>query len=273
MSTRDEVIDVAVGDARLAATLVTPATSLPAVLFLHGWGGSQSQYITRARQVAALGFVCLTLDFRGHEKTIAQKETVTREDNLQDVVAAYDVLAAQPTVDPSSIAVVGTSYGGYLGAILTSLRPVRWLGLRAPALYKDSDWDAPKLKLRQMQSLATYRQQRVPVQGNRALEACAAFRGDVLVVESGKDIVIPHTVIESYRDALRDARSLTYRLLDDADHALSDPSCCEAYTSMLVNWLTEMIAGWRVPDAGKQALVRQGMKAQATPQPQTADAS
>src|SRR5215207_7790580 len=138
MSTRDEVIDVAVGDARLAATLVTPATSLPAVLFLHGWGGSQSQYITRARQVAALGFVCLTLDFRGHEKTIAQKETVTREDNLQDVVAAYDVLAAQPTVDPSSIAVVGTSYGGYLGAILTSLRPVRWLGLRAPALYKDS---------------------------------------------------------------------------------------------------------------------------------------
>jgi len=263
MATRDEVIDVLVGEERLSATLVTPATQLPGVLFLHGWGGSQSQYIARARQVAALGCVCLTVDFRGHEKTNEQRETVTREHNLQDVVSAYDVLASQAAVDKSAIAVVGTSYGGYLAALLTALRPVRWLALRAPALYKDSDWDVPKLALRQAQDLDRYRRRRNEPADNRALAACAAFRGDVLIVESGQDIVIPHQTIESYREALKHARSLTYRVVDKADHALSDPSCREVYTAILVNWITEMVSGWRAPDVDRQTLMRQGMKAQA----------
>lgn len=263
MSTRDEVIDVAVGEHRIAATLVTPATQMPGVLFLHGWGGSQSQYVARARQIAALGCVCLTVDLRGHVKTLDTRDCVTREDNLQDVVAAYDVLLAHPAVNGEAVAVVGSSYGGYLGAILTTLRPVRWLALRAPALYKDSDWTTPKSRLRTVQNLETYRKTKVAVAHNRALGACAAFRGDVLLVESGHDTIIPHPVIESYREACKNARSLTYRVIENADHALSDPSCREAYSAVLVNWITEMIAGVRAPDAEGQRLLRQGMKAQA----------
>jgi esterase/lipase len=74
------------------------------VLFVHGWGGSQEQYVSRARDVAALGCICLTFDLRGHAKTRAQVETVTREDNLRDVLAAYDVLLHQRGVDASAIA-------------------------------------------------------------------------------------------------------------------------------------------------------------------------
>jgi dienelactone hydrolase len=263
MSTRDEVIDVDVGGHRLAATLVTPATQMPGVLFLHGWGGNRSQYVARARQVAALGCVCLTVSFRGHEATQELKESVTRDDSLQDVVAAFDTLAMHHLVDPSSIAVVGTSYGGYLGSILSSMRPVRWLALRAPAIYKDSEWTTPKSALRKMQDLDRYRRQRIAPADNHALAACAAFRGDVLVVESGRDTMIPHEVIENYREALKSSRSLTYRVLDEADHALSDPACSEAYTTLLVNWLTEMVAQHRTPDVDAQKLVRQGMKAKA----------
>ena len=51
----------------------------------------------------------------------------------RDLLAAYDRLLAHPALDTSAIAVVGTSYGGYLAAILTSLRPVRWLALRVLA--------------------------------------------------------------------------------------------------------------------------------------------
>jgi dipeptidyl aminopeptidase/acylaminoacyl peptidase len=68
---------------------------------------------------------------------------VTREDNLRDLLAAYDRLLAHPALDTSAIAVVGTSYGGYLASILTSLRPVRWLALRVPALYRDEEWHTP----------------------------------------------------------------------------------------------------------------------------------
>jgi len=88
MPTRDQTIDVAIGDGHIAGTLVTPGTQIPGVLFVHGWGGSRQQYLTRAREVAALGCVCLTFDLRGHAETRTQYEAVSREHNLVDVVAA-----------------------------------------------------------------------------------------------------------------------------------------------------------------------------------------
>jgi hypothetical protein len=46
--------------------------------------------------------------------------------------------------------------------------------LRAPALYKDSEWDLPKLALRQAQRLEDYRRLALVPEGNRALRAAAA---------------------------------------------------------------------------------------------------
>src|SRR6185312_16552566 len=109
--------EIAVDHQRIAGTLVTPGTLIPGVLFVHGWGGSQEKYLERAHQIAALGCVCLTFNLRGHGETGPQHETVTREDNLRDLIAAYDLLAGQQTVDKDSIAVVGSSYGAYIAAI------------------------------------------------------------------------------------------------------------------------------------------------------------
>src|SRR3954452_12973184 len=161
MATRDEAIEIAVDHQRIAGTLVTPGTLIPGVLFVHGWGGSQEKYLERAHQIAALGCVCLTFNLRGPAETEPQHKTVTREDNLRDLLAAYDVLAGQPLVDKASIAVVGSSYGAYLAAILTERRPVHWLALRVPALYKDEDWALPKQQLKKY-GLAAYRRLPIP---------------------------------------------------------------------------------------------------------------
>jgi uncharacterized protein len=244
MPARDFDIDIAVDDQRIAGTLVTPSKLLPGALFVHGWGGNQKQYLARAREIAALGCVCLTIDLRGHGQADQHNETVTREDNLRDMIAAYDVLIAQRGVDPSAIAVVGSSYGGYLAAILSSVRPVRWLALRVPALYRDEDWTVPKSQLNKA-DLAAYRQTRVTPKENRALAACAAFKGDVLLVESEHDAIVPHCVIANYRAAFEQSHSLTYRVIEGADHGLSEDRWQQAYTSILVNWATEMVLGSR----------------------------
>ncbi len=244
MPTRDEVIDIAVDDQHIAGTLISPATLVPGVLFVHGWGVDQDTYLTRAHEIAALGCICLTFDMRGHAATEDQREVVTREDNLRDLVAAYDVLAAHPLVDPSAIAVVGSSYGGYLAATLTSVRPVRWLGLRVPALYKDEDWAFPKQELRKNE-LDAFRRGPVSHDENRALGACAAFHGDVLIIESECDNTIPHPVIANYIAAFKKMRSLTYRVIAGADHGLSEEPWQQAYTSLLLNWTTEMVLSAR----------------------------
>jgi pimeloyl-ACP methyl ester carboxylesterase len=250
MSHREESVEIRVDEEFIDGTLLTPIpppAAAPGVLFLHGWGGSQEQYLGRARTIAGLGCVCLVFDLRGHVRSEWRREVVSREDNLCDCLAAYDRLIAAPGVDPSAVGVVGSSYGGYLAAILTSLRPVRWLGLRVPALYEDDGWGLPKRWLHHDTDLVAFRDRAVPPEANVALRSIAAFRGDVLLVESEHDSVVPHPVIESYRSACVHARSLTYRILEGADHGLSEEPWRSAYTTLLVSWLNEMTASIRGP--------------------------
>jgi dienelactone hydrolase len=244
MPTRHKQVDIAVDGQHIDGTLVAASHAVPGVLLVHGWDGSQEQYKARAHEIAALGCVCLTFDLRGHARHAAQRQSVSREENLRDVLAAYDVLVHHPTVDPESVAIVGSSYGGYLAAIATTMRPVRWLALRAPALYRDTQWDVPKGELSRS-DLAEYRRSIVAPPDNRALAACAQFGGDALIVESEHDKTVPHPVIESYLAAFKHVKSVTYRRIAGADHALSDETSRQAYGMLLVSWMTEMTLGAR----------------------------
>jgi pimeloyl-ACP methyl ester carboxylesterase len=244
MTPEQTTIQIKVEDQHLAGTLLTPASSLPGILFVHGWGGSQASDLVRAREIAALGCVCLTFDLRGHAGTKSQFESVTREQNLNDLIGAYDTLVRHPAVDGSAVAVVGSSYGAYLAALLTSKRAVRWMALRVPALYRDDEWNVPKRQL-DREVLAAYRRSVVPSKGNLALHACTRFRGDVLIIESEHDDLVPHETILSYRFSFSGAHSLTYRTVSGADHALSQAEHQHAYTSLLINWTTEMVLGSR----------------------------
>ena len=134
MDVRLEKVRIEGGGATLDGTVLMPAREFPGVLFAHGWGGSQMHDLARSREAAGLGCVCVTFDLRGHGAGARESATVTRAQNLADLVAAYDWLAGQPNVDAGAIGVVGISYGGYLACLLTSLRRVAWLALRSPAI-------------------------------------------------------------------------------------------------------------------------------------------
>ncbi|MDE1165388.1 MAG: alpha/beta fold hydrolase [Pseudomonas sp.] len=245
MSIRSEPLDIKVDGETIAGTLLSPSAKVPGILFVHGWGGSQQRDLARAKNITGLGCVCLTFDLRGHEKTASQRQSVTREQNLADLLAAYDELVSHPAVDTSAICVIGSSYGGYLATILSSLRPVRWLALRVPALYWDNEWTVPKYALNRTE-LASYRLEHLGPGDNRALGACATFEGDVLLVESEHDDYVPHTTLMSYRSAFVNAHSLTHRLVDGADHALSTDANQKAYSAMLSAWVSEMVIGARL---------------------------
>jgi uncharacterized protein len=242
MPARSEKISIPVDDQQIAGTFVAAQSkNLPGVLFAHGWGGTQEQCLAPARLAADRGCACLTFDFRGHGRTFDQRIQITREDNLRDSLAAYDVLASRPEVDPKAIAIIGFSYGGYLAAITTTLRPVSALALRAPAIYRDANWNLPKLKLHEDPELVLYRRRPVSWDDNRALLACVAFAGDVLIVASELDDVVPAPVSESYAAAFTHARSLISHVIAGADHALSDERLHREYTARLVDWLTKVM--------------------------------
>ena len=86
----------------------------------------------------------------------------------------------------------------------------------------------PKTRLKLEQGLELYRRQPVRPDESRALRACLAFTGDVLVIESENDSIVPHQVIANYREAFISAKSTTYRVIAGADHALSDEAAQRA---------------------------------------------
>jgi dienelactone hydrolase len=207
-----------VGGQKIAGTLLKPEAPVPGFLFIHGWGGDQAEDLGHAEELARLGCICFTFDLRGHADSGADKDAVTRQDSLDDVLAAYDYLVAQPMIDRSAIGVVGTSYGGYLAMLLTALRPVRWLAMRVPALYPDEHWEA----------------------------ACTKFRGDVLIVESEKDEQIPREALLSMQAAFRQANSLSHRIIHGATHAMRDPQHQRIYSTLLTGWIAEMVRASRL---------------------------
>jgi uncharacterized protein len=238
-------VSIAVDDKHINGKLLQPAEATggrPAVLFVHGWGSSQRRSIGKAKQLVNAGFVCLTFNLRGHARTVAQRDTVTRAQNLHDVIAAYDLLASQSDVDTERIGVIGGSYGGYLATLLTAERDVHALALRAPALYKDGDFDRPKRQLNLDPDLPAYRRRRLESSDNIALGAAARFDGDVLIVESEHDTVIPHPVIANYLRAFGAAASLEHEVIADADHGLSQKAWRRAWGELLVNWVTTRLA-------------------------------
>lgn len=223
-------------------TLISPkrlAKKNPGVLFIHGWMSNQTGYIPRAEVVSKHGAICLTFDMRGHGKSEGKLRELSRHDHLNDVLTAYDFLVSQQKVDKEKIGIVGASYGGYLASILTSKRPVKWLALRAPALYADESFDTPSGKLTDKSKHAYLKKKHSPSE-NMALGALRVFAGSVLFIKSENDEEIPKQTIENYLRAMGRA-TVTHKIIRGVDHSLSRPEWKQKFIEILCDWIVGMM--------------------------------
>ena len=224
-------------------------TARPGLLLVPGWDDNhRERYRALERSADASGWACRLVDLPNAAWSPAERASVTRQDNLQDIVAAYDALAGQSGVAGDAIGLVGVSYGAYLAAFASRLRPLRWLALRAPALYRDEGWSRPKEDL-DREDLATSRLLCLRPNDTHALAACAGFRGDVLLIGSANDDVIPRPVIENYAAAFGQARTLEMQMIDGADHALSHRDWHETFRGALLDWLARRRDEWQAARA------------------------
>jgi uncharacterized protein len=224
----------------LAGTLFSANASgrHPAVLVIHGWTSAQDRHFDMAEMVCErAGATTLTFDLRGHGKTIGDINTLSRKNFLVDVVAAYDFLLSQEGVDPNNVGVIGSSFGGYLAALLTSKRKIAWAVLRVPADYPDEGFDQSK-KMSEQSGKDEWRKQCRDWDATAALCATHAFQGRVLIVESEKDDLIPRQTLLNYKDAVSDARNVEYVVMKNAPHSLSRfPEMKKEFNEIVFTWL------------------------------------
>lgn len=102
------------------------ATRYPALLIVHGLGGSRHDFngiLMRAAIHAAMnGFIVLRVDFRGHGESTGNTMSVTLSTMLADFNAAMQYLHNVEGVDEERVSVLGLSLGGTVAAIGASRR-------------------------------------------------------------------------------------------------------------------------------------------------------
>lgn len=105
------------GGRRVPAYVVAPSRPgrKPAVLFLHGSGGTRFDLIGEAALLARRGLVTMTITY--------PSDAPSYRPLVVDARRALDVLVSRPDVDPRRIGVFGFSLGGQLAAILAADDP------------------------------------------------------------------------------------------------------------------------------------------------------
>ncbi len=220
------------------ASLKTPRSRL---LVLPGWDDDSKEQFDQLRAaLSAHDWECARADLPDASWSERDRDSATRGENLAQALVDYDALFAGK--NNASIALLGFSYGGYMAALSLIDRPVDLLVLRSPALYPNDNWEVPKAEL-DKRKLASYRSDVHTPGENLALDGCFGFKGDVLLIDSEHDRIIPHEVIESYERALVNAASLTRYTIRGADHPLTDTRWRDEYHRVAVDWLINAASG------------------------------
>ena len=111
-----------IGDSRLNLYIFNPPESAPsarraAIVFFFGGGwesGSPVQFAAQCRNIASLGMVAITADYR-----VLSRQHSTIVDSVRDAKSAIRYVrenAARLGIDPQRIAAGGGSAGGHLAA-------------------------------------------------------------------------------------------------------------------------------------------------------------
>ena len=212
----------------------------PAALLIHGWTSAQDRMFGTAEMLSTRsGLTCLTVDLSGHGKSEGKIGDLSRKDFLDDVVSAYDFLASQSDTDTSNIGIIGSSFGGYLAALLTAERQLAWVVMRVPADYPDEGFGNPKIPTPEDDRSAIHQWRTTERDWNTtdALRAIHGFRGKLLLVESEKDDIVPHQTVQNYADAMVEKRNLVYEVMQGAPHSLTKyPEFKAQFDELVFGW-------------------------------------
>jgi dienelactone hydrolase len=225
-------IDYKQGDSPLSGYLVYDDAvqgKQPGVLMIHDRSGFSEGTLTDAAMIAKLGYVVFAEDMFGKgvvPKTVPEMmDTIAIYDNNRPLMreraaAGFEVLKAQPMVDPAKLAAVGYCFGGTVGVELV-------------------ETGAPVLGF-------------ISVHGafrNFAPEAAKNIKGRVLILHGMEDPVAPLEEVNALITQLRGAKvNFEVDLYSGSAHAFTKPQnpsevrADEEYKVAMARFLKDVLA-------------------------------
>jgi dienelactone hydrolase len=232
-------------DVELAAQLYLPEKRegwSPAIIVCHGFGSRKENYADFGPRAAAVGFAALLIDLRGH----GESGGAVDGNIFNDVAAALEYLQNRAEVNPMSIAIRGSSMGGWL-AIHTAayLRDLSTVAAYCPASEAGLIMSVEQIALQQRGGGPAATPGDLPrVNVNSTLELL--YRLDLfkaarrihprpfLLVHCEGDEVVPVHISQRLYDAAQEPKTLW--LVPDGDHGFAQHN--PETDARLLEWLS-----------------------------------
>lgn len=90
-----------------------PPGGLPAVIFLHGFGGSKNDVIQFAENLAKEKYYTFAFSMRGQGKSTGKSNLISRTE-MNDLIKVIEYVKGEQSVNKDKIAPIGSSQGGIL---------------------------------------------------------------------------------------------------------------------------------------------------------------
>jgi hypothetical protein len=227
---------------KIHGTLCIPETKdkpFPAVIIFHGMTSSEASYIALTEKLEKLGIAGLAVSMRGHGESEGDFQRSTVKESISDGTASYDYLCSIEGVDNSRIGLVGSSVGTILAAMTSAQRNVKSIVLRAPAAYTSE-----MMELSMAGTMVNEGRQFHEIKelaSTPAGTAIASFTGDLLVVASEKDMIIPHFITDGYVDLAEHAKSKGLFTIKGAPHNLTG-EYKDTFNQLAANWFKDTLS-------------------------------
>jgi esterase/lipase len=176
---------------------------------------------------------------RGHGESEGNYDDLTNQDFLEDVIGAYDYLARLDYVDKNNISAIGSSFGGYLIAILSAKRKIKNLALRVPANYPDEMMDQIKSSY-DYDKLFAWRKKILKARESQATSALNKFKGKILIIQAELDDRVSPETIQNYMNAIKDKSKLTHMLMKGAPHSVKEGKFKDWVEQILLYWFKNL---------------------------------
>lgn len=192
----------------------------------------QRYYDFLPRLSKELGITTVIFDYTGHGDSPFDIEDLSPAQHFLEVVTVFDWIKEK--YPNRKIFVIGSSYGGFLATQLTKYRKFDGLVLRAPAIYRPSDFYTLK-KNEDRDATQAFRRDVEALSMHPLLARASKFEGKVLLVVHEKDEQIPKETTDAYANAFKPEVILVQGVTHSLDNVTQQQ--VDDYNQRIFDWL------------------------------------
>ena len=235
---------------------LAPGARAPVVVYWHGGPESQERpkFTPMFQAMLDLGLALVVPNVRGSDgygrTYLAADDGVKREEALKDIGATLDFIGRQPDLDPSRVAAVGGSYGGYMTLASVAFYPERFraavdqVGISSLVTFLNST--APYRRDLRRAEYGDERDAQVRAVQERIspLKSAEKIRAALYVQQGKNDPRVPQSEAEQIVRAVRDhGRPVWYLLALDEGHGFKKKDTRDYGLSTSLYFLREQLVG------------------------------